>query len=267
GIINCSDYDFGTQNVAYYDKEYQWLSGGPNNGTWNFGWQYRNDGVDIEACSDLFGAKYNVGWIDAAEWINYTVEIEQTGVYGIDLRIASSNSTGKIKLYMDNNEITSIIEVPNTGGWQTWATTSVSDVELQAGTSSLKLYFLEGGFNINHVDFKLISTSGDSTTNPDGVVVSQNYPNPFSISTKAGNSTTIKFNSASTGEVILVIYNVLGQRVYQEKKILESSGENSFIYDGRDFNGNILNGGIYFYSINYSGAEKSKRQIQKMIVL
>ena len=168
---------------------------------------------------------------------------------------------------MDNNEITSIIEVPNTGGWQTWETISVSSVELQAGTFSLKLYFLEGGFNINHVDFKLISTSGDSTTNPDGVVVSQNYPNPFSVSTKAGNSTTISFNSVITGEVVLVVYNVLGQRIYQENKILESEGENSFTWDGRDSNGNIINGGIYFYSVGNSGVKESKRQVRKMIVL
>ena len=270
GIINCSDYDFGTQNVAYYDKEYQWLSGGSNNGTWNFGWQYRNDGVDIEVCSDSHGAKYNIGWIESMEWITYTVQIEQTGVYEIDLRIASPNSTGKIKLFMDNNEITSIIEVPNTGAWQTWTTISISDVELQTGTSSLKLYFPSGDFNINHLKFRLISTSEDSETNPstpDGFILHQSYPNPFSVNTKAGNLTTIKFSSESTGEVTLVVYNVLGQNVFQENKILESNGENSFVWDGRDINGNILSGGIYFYAIDYLEGNKSKRQIKKMIVL
>ena len=143
-------------------------------------------------------------------------------------------------------------------------------MELQAGTSSLKLYFPSGDFNINYVKFKLISTSGDSTTNPstpDGFVLHQNYPNPFSLTNDAGNSTTIKFNSATTGEVTLVVYNVLGQRIFQKKKILNSSGENSFIYDGRDFKGKILSGGIYFYSLDYSVSEKSKRQIKKMIVL
>ena len=270
GTINCSDYDFGSQNVAYYDNEYQWLSGGSNNGTWNFGWQYRNDGVDIEECSDLYGSKYNVGWIEAAEWIIYTVEIEQTGKYEINLRIASPNSTGKIKLFLDDTEITSSIDVPNTGGWQTWSTITVSDVELLAGTSALKLYFPSGDFNINYVQFKLLSTDEDSTINPstpNGFILHQNYPNPFSVSTKEDNSTTIKFNTESLGEVILIVYNVLGQRIYEEKKILNSSGESSFIYDGRDFNGKILNAGIYFYSIDYSGVDKSRKQIKKMMVL
>ncbi|RMG43502.1 MAG: glycoside hydrolase family 5, partial [Methanobacteriota archaeon] len=44
GIINAVHYDFGTQGIGYTDADYRNIGGS----VWNHGWQYRNDGVDIE---------------------------------------------------------------------------------------------------------------------------------------------------------------------------------------------------------------------------
>ena len=50
GIINASDYDLGTQGVAYNDTNYANFSLSTGSySPWNQGWNYRNDGVDIQS--------------------------------------------------------------------------------------------------------------------------------------------------------------------------------------------------------------------------
>jgi len=73
-----------------------------------------------------------------------------------------------------------------------------------------------------------------------------NYPNPFNP------STTIRFylDPFSTGHVKLFkIYNVLGQLVYVVDISHLASGWHEFVYNGQDFLGNSLSGGVYLISL------------------
>ncbi len=65
GIIFATEYDMGENSVSYKDADYQNISGSE----YNNGYSYRNDGVDIEGCSDAVTNGYNVGWIENSEWI------------------------------------------------------------------------------------------------------------------------------------------------------------------------------------------------------
>src|SRR6516225_2269816 len=67
--IQAEDYDTGGENVGYYDTT-------PGNS----GGQYRQDDVDIETTTDT-GGGYNVGWIAAGEWLQYTVNVATSGTY------------------------------------------------------------------------------------------------------------------------------------------------------------------------------------------
>ncbi len=80
----------------------------------------------------------------------------------------------------------------------------------------------------------------------------QNYPNPFNPTTK------IIFNLASAGNVKLIIYNTLGQRVRELINGFLSAGQHSVIFNGKD-----LASGIYFYRLNENG----RTQLKKMILL
>ena len=85
GTINGVNFDYGNLGTAFYDVT-------PSNngaGSYNNGWIYRNDGVDIEACSDQVGNGYNVGWIESGEWLKYSVNIEHAGIYKIKLSLKS----------------------------------------------------------------------------------------------------------------------------------------------------------------------------------
>jgi endoglucanase len=158
GIIHATDYDMGKQACAYFDSDYQNTG---NNGTWNIGGKYRNDGVDIEECTDtLYSNGFNVGWTSAGEWLKYTVQIDSTAGYSLLIRYAGMNSSTLVHLALDSLDITGEIEIPPTGAWNVWDSLTLSDVILSEGEHSLVLYFDDGGCNLGWFAFenpKLIS--------------------------------------------------------------------------------------------------------------
>jgi len=183
GIIFATDFDIGRNNIAYYDKVVANYHVSTNNYTsWNDGWSYRNDGVDIQVCEDnLTTNGYNVGWIDGGEWMNYTVNVEQTGYYDISVRIAAEGSSGgSFHFEKDGIAITDIKSVPSTGGWQTWKSVFVRNVFLDQGTQTLKFVCDNTGFNLSRFNFifKYEDITGlDDLNESSGIRV---YPNPNS---------------------------------------------------------------------------------------
>ncbi|MBN1998559.1 carbohydrate-binding protein [candidate division KSB1 bacterium] len=155
GTFFAVDYDLGTQGYAYWDTESADYHVSTDNYTsWNNGWLYRNDGVDIESCSDpKVGNGFNVGWVVEDEWLKYTVDVDKTSSYDANLRIATQNS-GKFVLKLDGREVSNEVLVNSTGAWQNWKDLIVKDVILQQGRHFLELKCLLGPFNLNTIQFE-----------------------------------------------------------------------------------------------------------------
>jgi endoglucanase len=251
GTIDAVHYDYGTNGAAYYDTDYKNVNG-PGGGTWNNGWTYRNDGVDIEESSDPLGYGYNVGWIEAGEWLRYTVNVTTTGTYRAEFRVASANSGGQIRLYFDGNPTGNMVTVPNTGGWQNWSTVIIDSVELTSGTHELFLSFPTGQFNINRINFFLTSTNINNNGNevPEKYGLNQNYPNPFNP------VTTISYSVPESAYVELEIFDLNGRRV---DKIIEGQ-KSPGIYDV-EFDGSRIASGIYLYRMNAGNYAKTRRMV------
>lgn len=254
GIINATDYDMGKLSYAYNDADYQEIS----SGAWNNGWSYRNDGVDIEACSDFSSNGFDVGWIETGEWLNYTINVSQSGLYDINLNLASQNSGGKILLSLDGQYITSDLAVPVTGGWQNWQYLPVKNIYIAAGVHKLKTQFFFGGFNFSYMDFVLTATDvEEESQTPLSFNLFQNYPNPFNPTTK------IKYSIPASppngmNNVTLRIYDILGNEITTLVNEQKSEGN----YEA-DFNALNLSSGVYFYKLQ-SGSNSS---IKKMILM
>lgn len=118
-------------------------------------------GIQTENTTDTNGGQ-NVGWIETGDWLEYTVKVATAGNYTVLYRVASESGGGTIRLE-SNGTIIATTAVPETGGWQTWNTVS-TNINLAAGTQTLKLYADKGGFNINWLEFK--TTSKDENTPP-----------------------------------------------------------------------------------------------------
>ncbi len=117
-------------------------------------------GVQIEPTSDAGGGD-NIGWTDAGDWVDLgRIEVAQTGTYDVTFRVASDPGGGRLQLLLDG-EARGVIEVPSTGGWQQWASTTLP-VQIAEGIHDVRVLILAGGVNINWVDFRL----NDGVTQP-----------------------------------------------------------------------------------------------------
>ncbi|MFC2137493.1 cellulase family glycosylhydrolase [Bacteroidota bacterium] len=211
GRIYAVDYDLGKQSSAYYDKEVENLQVSTGNWTgWNNGWVYRNDGVDIENCSDSESNGYNVGWIETGEWLKYTVYVEESKNYNFEFRVASQDGGGKLNMLINDVATTNTITIPQTGGWQNWQSIEMTGIYLNEGENEIKLVFETGGYNLNYFqNIGYIEAIHDKNNNNDFIV----YPNPFS------DQAILKFNNPNKNNYTLRILNMHGQLIKEVHNI------------------------------------------------
>ncbi|MFH1198408.1 MAG: cellulase family glycosylhydrolase [bacterium] len=256
GRIYAVDFNLGRLNSAYFDTD---NGNSDGNSGWNSGYKYRNEGVDIEACSDSYTNGYNVGWINSAEYLKYTVNVSATGNYDLNIRAAAANSGGKILFMLDDANLTDFIDVAVTGGWQTWRTVTVKDVYIEEGQHTITARFFFGGFNFNYIEFMPGTVGVEEEEN---ILLqfelSQNYPNPFNP------TTTIKYSipdvetpyMASLQHVTLKIFDTLGREVAVLFDEEQAPGLHEITFDASN-----LPSGIYLYKIQAGDLTSSKKMI------
>ncbi len=154
GTVYASDFDMGRAGSAYNDVSLATYHVSTGEFTaWNTGWAYRNDGVDLEKSTDIKGNGYNVGWLDVGEWMQYDVNVEETGVYEVKVRLATSGTAGRFHLIMDGSDITNLRYVPSTGGYQNWQEATVRDVVLTTADKKLRFYSDGSDYNFSLMEF------------------------------------------------------------------------------------------------------------------
>ena len=148
GTIMAVDYDIGGNETAYVDEEYEttsldnWVS-------WNQGWFYRNDGVDIEECDDP-EVVYNVGWITDDEWLKYTISALYSDDYEVSMYVAGQGQ-GTLQIKLDSEPILTV-NISPTGGWQNWEPLYIN-MYIPEGEHELSLHCLDEGFNLSKLVF------------------------------------------------------------------------------------------------------------------
>ncbi len=143
GRIEAEDYNDNEEGIGYHDAE-------PD----NQGGTYRTDeGVDIESCTDE-GGGYNVGYIEAGEWMEYSIATVDGGTFDIAVRIASNATvSSRIKVYLADKYLGYVTPV-FTGGWQNWKTLIINDKSISGGNDQiLKLVFEGSDYNLNWIEF------------------------------------------------------------------------------------------------------------------
>ncbi|MBN2414576.1 cellulase family glycosylhydrolase [bacterium] len=250
GVIPAEDYDFGSNGVAYSDADYQ-NTGGPGGGVWNRGWTYRNDGVDLEVCADAGGTGYNVGWTEDGEWLTYTVQIAVTGEYAVEIRTAAAQGGGECRLLLDGEDISGVVSIPASGGFQTWRTVTLGSASLVSGTRQLTLQIIQGGFNINYLRFSVLeSGKGKAPFSElnDNISLGRPYPNPFQRTVR------IPVIVREPAEFTLKIYSVTGGLV-KDLSPAEAGGTGItvFQWDGTDMERRPVASGVYVSRLESGG--------------
>jgi len=145
GTVQSENYDTGGEGLAYHDSD-----------TANSGGQYRTDGVDVESTTDT-GGGYDIGYTNNGEWMKYTVNVSTAGTYNVAIRVASvaavGSTAGTLHIQTPSGvNLSGTVNVPGTGGWQTWSTVSAV-VTLPAGQQILEVFEDTGGYNLNSMSF------------------------------------------------------------------------------------------------------------------
>ncbi len=244
GVISAVEYDMGKNGIAYSDLVYQTSQFGAGGGSytaWNTGWYFRNDGVDVQYSNAE--NKAIVGWMETAEWMQYTADVAFTSTYSVKIRAAGNG--GKVSVLLDETTIINNATVGSTAGWDTWKDFSLGNINLTAGKHALKLLVATAGYNISSLDFVDVLSTGIDVEKIDSYSA---YPSPFT------NETSLKVSSEFSSPLSIKAIDSRGVEVYNSSA--------HFTNENISF-GSDLAAGIYFVQL----VHENKTQVIKIIKL
>ncbi|HCE58384.1 MAG TPA: hypothetical protein DER09_11275 [Prolixibacteraceae bacterium] len=201
-------------------------------------------GISTQTTTDE-GGGLNITGLDAADFIDYSLNIQQAGDYMIEFRVASSAGGGKYEIRKISQAVIGSGVFPATGGLQKW-TTITDTVSFAAGKQTIRLYCVTAGWNINWLNFTYLNPTaiGDLSAgnNVNTVVVS---PNPVK------GDFTLKYNLTELSPVEFTLCDIRGNLV--ETQIFSGIQTNSgdFVWQLK----NHLAPGMYIVNM-YSKGKK-----------
>jgi hypothetical protein len=74
------------------------------------------------------GGGYDVGSTNPGDWLNHTADIAQARTYTLHVRIATDVGGVVFHLAVEGQNVSGLISMPQTNGWQTWQTLDVPGV-------------------------------------------------------------------------------------------------------------------------------------------
>jgi len=116
-------------------------------------------GMEAEETADV-GRGFNMGYIDAGDWLKYTVNMT-AGTYDISYRVASLPGATSFEMLsnLGTSNYTSLgtVDVPSTAGWQVWTTIS-HEIEISySGVQTLMIQALGKEWNINWFEIERVA--------------------------------------------------------------------------------------------------------------
>lgn len=160
------------------------------------------------------------------QWMEYTVDVKEDGLYSMEVEVASSNANGMFHLSeygFDNLTFhTNITQVPNTGGSSTFQTLRCPMMQpLTAGRHTFCLNIDKGGFYIKSMTFKALPV-----VELPGTLETEDFTSGESISIISGNGGSVLGNT-TTGEWLEYDVNITQAGKYSFEATISSAIDNS----------------------------------------
>lgn len=177
GKVQCEYYDLGGEGIAYHDTDNSNSGSGglnPKDGTYLNEFRI-NETVDVSYTKpggiddnphNLVTPKMEqlyVGWTEAGEWTNYTIDVQRKGLYQVGL-MYTANQNAEISLAINGINKSGIVNIPSTYAqadsleWRQWHhwnyLESISLIELKKGKQILTLRTVSTGqMNFDYLNF------------------------------------------------------------------------------------------------------------------
>ncbi len=146
GKIQAEDFDIpgvGKDNDSYYDKDKE-----------NHGDSDYHKGLGVDLYKKATGVI--VGYNQAGEWLEYTVNVAEDGDYTMFAAVASANNSSSFKLSMDGKDITDTLMVPAAAegedNYDDYNKVS-ANVKLDAGEHVLRFTVTGDWMDIDYMNF------------------------------------------------------------------------------------------------------------------
>lgn len=217
------------------------------------------DGTNTENCSDTGGGE-NIGSIKDGNWLKFS-SIDLSDVHSINARLASKNSGGSIEVRLDseNGEKIGVIDMPNTGDWQSWKTISAA-IDSVVGFFDVYLVFKNPSSDVGNINWlQFSSTKIEEAVPPDPVVPEEPLPSKIN-EVKKGKGLVLYPNPvkayltiAESKNARIEIYNTIGTKVLED--VVDS---NEYIISMQG-----LESGIYLARVLCKGTEKYYKVIKE----
>jgi hypothetical protein len=148
--IEARDFDYGGEGLAFHEVSNRT----PNS-------SYRTAaGDELSKTVDIEGGG-NLGSIGVGEWLVYTIEVHDAGVYAVDVRLSANNSAGGSFYFAVDGNISPTTVTPNQGNWSNWIYVFEAHPEFEQPTFRLsagkhKFRFTVGPGAFNMMSYKFI---------------------------------------------------------------------------------------------------------------
>jgi len=131
------------------------------------------EGLTVEKVTPSEGIGQDLGYTTAGDYVEYAIEVPNTGDFSVDFRIASLAGNAGFSVSVDGNIVIDEVAVPATGGWQVWSSVN-ENMTLAAGKHTLRLTITKAGFNINWINFKALQSVP-------GIIEAEDYSSQFGL--------------------------------------------------------------------------------------
>ncbi|GHT76991.1 hypothetical protein FACS189413_17350 [Bacteroidia bacterium] len=143
GRVEAEDFDKGGEGIAFHDNDET------NNAP---GTPYRTNAednpVDVQIGVGTSSNDHGIGWGGDGEWLNYSINAPEAGLYKFTFRTANDYNTS-FDLKVDDLTVATVT-VPT--DWWGGSNTDVPDVALSAGVHVITIY-MNNGFFFDYFEF------------------------------------------------------------------------------------------------------------------
>jgi len=141
GSVEAVHYNAGGEGGGYHD-----LTPGNMPGKY-----IRNDNVDIRDCTE---GGYSITGNQPGEWYKYNINVNAAGTYNVGVRYAATATTGQIRIWQGDVDLTGVVALPSTGNLNTLNTITLKGLELTAGYQTLRVEIVGGDFDLYKMLFE-----------------------------------------------------------------------------------------------------------------
>ncbi len=166
GSFEAEDYDIGGEGISYHDNS-------TNN---KFGNYRADETVDI---GTIGTDGFCIAETYPGEWMEYTIEVEEDGLYDMEVTYASKLTTGVLGAEFADEGIALFndLATPQTSAsnWTTYMPVTKSGISLTKGKHVLRINVVARGYNLDKFTFTKTASTSVRDLNQNSLAV---HPNP-----------------------------------------------------------------------------------------